>query len=496
MPVPMSSIPVKKVDLSTRLYYGFGAVANGAKSNGFNYLLLFYYSQVIGLRADLVSIGIMIALVFDAISDPLIGYVSDNFHSKWGRRHPFMYAAGLPVAIAYYFLWAPPNLDQTGLFLYLVCMAVLIRTLITFYDIPATALVAELTEDYDQRTELVSLRFFFGWWGGLTMAVMNYLVFLPEEKGGLEYVEGWTHYGLMASVLIFISIYVSALGTHRHIPYLKKPPAKKPFSVRKTARELQETLTNRSFFALFLSALLQAVAVGVSASLSIYFSRHFWEFTSTQIGYMNLPYFFSALFALSIAPRVSRWLGKKVGGMAILGMAFTLAPVPYVLRIMGWFPENGTDALFWTLMALNTVDVTLFICAASLLAAMIADVVEDSEVKTGRRSEGIFFAANTFAQKAVNGLGVIVAGQILAYIQFPTRAKPGDVPPETLSDLVYIYVPVLLFFYMLSLLVLAMYRINRERHAENLRRLAESRMAEPRMEGKATGEAAGKPAAL
>ena len=157
------------MDLPTKLAYGFGAVANGAKSNGFNYLLLFYYSQVIGLRADLVSLGIMIALIFDAFSDPFVGYVSDNFHSRLGRRHPFMYAAGIPVAVAYYFLWAPPDWDQSSLFLYFVCMAVLIRTLITFYEIPATALVAELTEDYDERTEMMSFRYFFGWWGGLTM---------------------------------------------------------------------------------------------------------------------------------------------------------------------------------------------------------------------------------------------------------------------------------------------------------------------------------------
>lgn len=164
---------VRWVDLATKIYYGFGAVANGAKSNGFNYLLLFYYSQVIGLRADLVSLGILIALVFDAISDPLVGFISDNFHSRWGRRHPFMYASGIPVSIAYYFLWSPPEWDQTGLFLYFVCIAVLIRTLITFYEIPATALVAELTDDYDERTEMMSFRYFFGWWGGLTMAVLN-----------------------------------------------------------------------------------------------------------------------------------------------------------------------------------------------------------------------------------------------------------------------------------------------------------------------------------
>ncbi len=465
------SSSTRQVDLATKIYYGFGAVANGAKSNGFNYLLLFYYSQVIGLRADLVSLGILIALLFDAISDPMVGYISDNFHSKLGRRHPFMYASGLPVAVAYYFMWSPPDWDQQGLFLYFVAMAVTIRLMITFYEIPATALVAELTDDYDERTEMMSFRFFFGWWGGLTMAVLNYLVFLPESKGGLEYVEGWSHYGLAASIVIFVSIYVSSAGTHRHIPNLKQPPPKAPFSFKKTKSELLETLSNRSFFALFFSALLMAVAAGVTTSLSIYFSRHFWELTSTQIGYLNLPYFFSAFIALMLAPRISRWLGKKRGGMTILGLAFALAPLPFLLRLLGWFPENGTSELFWTLMVFNTIEVTLIIMSSSLIAAMIADVVEDSEVKTGRRSEGIFFAANSFAQKAVNGLGVVVAGQILAIVQFPTQAGRGEVPEAIVFELAYLYIPVVFFFYLISLVVLGMYRINREDHSDNLRRL-------------------------
>ncbi|MBA57577.1 MAG: sugar transporter [Gammaproteobacteria bacterium] len=464
----------RRLDLTTKLAYGFGAVASGAKSNGFNYLLLFYYSQVIGLRADLVSLGIMIALIFDAFSDPFVGYVSDNFHSSLGRRHPFMYAAGLPVAAAYYFLWSPPDWDQTSLFLYFVSMAILIRTLITFYEIPATALVAELTEDYDERTEMMSFRYFFGWWGGLTMAVLNYLVFLPESKGGLEYIDGWQNYGLAASVIIFISIYLSAIGTHRYIPYLKQPPPRAPFNLSRTASELKETLSNRSFFALFCSALFVAVAAGVSAALSIYFSRHFWEFTSAQIGYLNLPYFLSALLALFFAPAVSRSLGKKAGAITVFGLAVVLAPMPYVLRMTNWFPENHTSELFWTLMAFNSLEVMLMIMSSSLIAAMIADVVEDSELKTGRRSEGIFFAANSFAQKAVNGFGVMVAGQILAFIQFPALAKPGEVPPEIIYDLAFFYVPVLMFFYLAAVAVLSLYRINRRDHSENLRRLSKS----------------------
>jgi Na+/melibiose symporter-like transporter len=148
--------------------------------------------------------------------------------------------------------------------------------------------------------------------------------------------------------------------------------------------------------------------------------------------------------------------------------------MPYILRLLGWFPENGTDALFWTLVVFNAVEVMLIIVAASLVAAMIADIVEDSEVHTGRRSEGIFFAANSFAQKAVNGLGVVVAGQILAAIQFPTQAKPGDVPESTIIDLAVYYIPVILVFYITALSVLSLYQINRAGHEANLKKLSPS----------------------
>lgn len=465
-------------DLSTKLFYGFGAVANGAKSNGFNYLLLFFYSQVIGLPAQWVSLGIFIALVFDAVSDPLVGYLSDNLRSRWGRRHPFMYAAGLPVAVTYYFLWSPPDLDPEALFVYFVLLAILIRTLITFFEIPSTALVAELTEDYDQRTKFMSFRFFFGWWGGLTMAVLAYLVFLPEDKGGLQYVAGWGNYGLAASIMIFVSVYVSALGTHRHIPHLKQPPPPRKFSASQTAGELRETLANRSFLVLFVSALFTAVAAGVSTSLSIYFTRHFWEFTSEQIGYLQFPYFFSAFLALMLAPWISRAIGKKFAALGVTTLSVILSPMPFILRMLGWFPDNGTDTLYFTLMAFFTIEVTLIIASGSLIAAMIADVVEDSEVSTGRRSEGIFFAANSFAQKAVSGIGVIVAGQLLAFVQFPTQAKLGEVPTATLYDLASVYIPALWGFYLIAMVMLAFYRISRTSHAQNLARLATSREAD------------------
>ena len=149
--------------LATRLYYGAGSVAYGVKDNGFSVFLLFYYNQVLGLPERWVGLGIFIALVVDAFSDPVVGYVSDNWRSRWGRRHPFMYFAALPAGLSFYFLFNPPaGLSDGGLFAYFVTLAIIVRTFITLYEIPSTSLVAELSDDYDTRTSMLSFRYFFG----------------------------------------------------------------------------------------------------------------------------------------------------------------------------------------------------------------------------------------------------------------------------------------------------------------------------------------------
>ncbi len=141
----------------TKLFYGFGSVAFGIKDNGFQTILLLFYNQVIGLPAQLVGAAIMMALFIDAFLDPIVGQISDNLRTRWGRRHPFMYASALPVAVSYLLLWNPPHWSQTAMFFYLVAVAVVVRTFITCYEIPSAALAPELTDDYDQRTAFLSL---------------------------------------------------------------------------------------------------------------------------------------------------------------------------------------------------------------------------------------------------------------------------------------------------------------------------------------------------
>jgi GPH family glycoside/pentoside/hexuronide:cation symporter len=463
---------------AARFYYGMGAIAYGIKDSGFSYLLLLYYNQVLGLSEDLVGAGIFLALLVDAVSDPVVGSASDHLKSRWGRRHPFMYASAAPVAICYFFLWSPPEgLTAGALFSYFLVFAILVRLTLTLYEIPSSALVAELTDDYHQRTMFLSLRHFFGWSGGLAIAVSAYTFWLvptDEYPVGVLNRDGYQTYGLVTSALMFGAILLSSLGTHRYIPQLKQPPAGAYPTALTMLKRTWETIRERSFGALFLSAMFGALATGMSASMSIYISTFYWELDNRQIALIASTAFGSALCALWIAPRVSRLLGKKRAAITIGMLSALLSPLPILLRVLDLFPDNGTRELLYALMTYQLLEITLIITTAILVDSMIADVVEQSQLRTGRRSEGVFFAARNFIRKSVSGIGVLMATTLLSMIDFPRGAQPGAVPPEITWNLGLVYAPTIFFVYLLAILSIFAYRISQAVHEDNLRALQES----------------------
>ena len=464
------------VSVGRKVAYGFGSVAFGVKSNGFDYFFLIFYSQVMGVSAYLVSLALMIALMVYALSDPLIGYLSDNTRSRWGRRHPFMYAAAIPAAVAYYFVWNPPaGLEGDALFPYIVTIAILVRTLITVYEIPSSSLVAEMSDDYDERTSMLSYRYFFGWTGGTLMgafATIFILVPTASVQNGMFNVEGHGQVGAIAAISIFLAIMISALGTHKMIPDLKSPPPARKLSLMLIYREVFETLASRSFLALFLAALFGAVASGVSTTLSFYFSTFFWGFSTEQIGLISLSVVISALMAFFISPAISRRLGKKRGAITIGLMAFTVAPAPILLRLLGLMPQNSDPMLFPLVLSIIVVDVALIIAYQTLSSSMIADLVEEAEIKTQRRSEGVFFASVTFVRKVTQGIGAAVAGVLLTISQFPAGATPDQVPEAVLTTFGWFYVPVIFGLWMIMIACLSLYSVDRRAHEANLETLA------------------------
>ena len=445
------------------------------KDGGFNYFLLLFYGTVIGLEPGLVGLAILIALVLDAVSDPLVGYWSDNLRSRWGRRHPFMYAAAIPVAASYYLLWNPPDWSQGALFAYLLGLAVLIRTFITLYETPSSALLPELSADYEERTSLQAYRLFFGWAGGNAMTVLMLgalLVPTAAYSHGILNREGYATYGVIASALMFLAIMISAIATHNRIPSLRQPPPPVRFSLRRLFSEMFETLREKSFLALFWATMLGSVATGVAASLAFVMLTYFWGFSTFQQFIWTALVFFSAVIGFFIAPFAVKRLGKKKAVITLGLVAFTVAPAPVFLRLMGLMPENGDPILFPLIAAINTLDLSLIIALQAVLYSMIADLVESSELRTGRRSEGVFYAAVTFTRKCTVGLGSFIGGIILSVIAFPQGADPSQVAADTLFTLGAFYAPTLLALWMGMIYAISRYSIGKEEHEENLRRLS------------------------
>lgn len=468
--------PVRQVDRSTRFFYGIGSVAYGVKDNGFAYFLLIYYNQVLGLPSAQTSLAIFVALVIDALSDPIVGSLSDSFRSKWGRRHPFMYAAALPVSLSYYFLWNPPDISASGLFWYLLVNAILVRSFLTLFEIPSTALTPEFTSNYDERTTLTSIRYFFGWIGGTSIALIAYGFLLTptaEQPTGQLNAAGYEAYGLLGSAMMLISILASALGTHRRIPDLQQPPPKPKRTLRESLREIRETLMNRSFGSIFGYGIFASTASGFAGAMSIYLNTYFWELPASQIFWLVSSTVLSIFGALPLSPFLGQRFGKKQAAILMAFGAGLTYPAPVILRSLELAPENGSALLLPFLIFWNTIAIMLIITMQTLVSAMIADVVDESELKTGRRSEGIFFAARSFISKSLSGFGIVLVTGLLTWIGFPDNAQPGAVDPDVIRHLGRDYIPVLGGLYAIGVVFLSRYGIDRQRHENNVAALRE-----------------------
>lgn len=462
----------------TRLLYGVGSLAFGIKDNGFNVLLLLYYNQVMGLSARLVGTIAMVALLLDAFIDPIIGHISDRWRSAWGRRHPFMYVAAVPAGLTYLLLWnAPSNWSHAALAIYLLVTIIVVRSFLALYEIPSSALAAELSNDYDIRTGLLSYRTFFAWFGGVSMAFVAFIVFLRPDSDhpvGQLNPDGYANYGVVASVIMCVAILVSAAGTQRQIPWLQQP-GHRAGGIVAALREMAGSFSNRAFLVLLAAGVCSAMAAGIQITLSTYFNTYFWGFNSDQLSVLMLGVLVASALGAVAAPRLSRRFGKKRSAIALWLLSIVFYYCPFVLRLSDCFPANGSPLLLPVLLVTITISLTLIVSSSILTASMLADVSEESELSTGRRSEGLFFSANTFAQKCVSGVGLFTSGMILTLVHFPEEAVPGQVSEEVLRDLALTALPIQAALYLLSIGLIAAFPITRAAHEANLARLASRR---------------------
>ena len=460
----------------TRLTYGSGGAAYGIFFNS-HYFVLMYYSQVLGLDAGLAGLAVAIGLVADAITDPLVGYLSDNTHSRWGRRHPWLIGSILPLGGAFYFLWHPPGFveGEAFLFAWLMTCNVLMRVGITMFTVPAYAMIAELTDNYDGRTRLVTGFNVFYAVVANGMSVLMYIIWLvPTEDiaDGVLNPQGYQDAGLFGALVIVASILVFSIGLRRFIPRLRQFEIADALGPREFFRQFGDVFKIYSAHVTTLAGVMYYAGTGTYVALWVYIYSYFWEFTNEQVGIIAIPMALAALFLPPVMKRLIKNREKK--NVAIIGLlgAMAINVVPITLRLLGWFPENGTETLFWIMVVAGFFETNLFLVFDISWRSMISDITERMELETGRRNEGVISSTITFITKCADALGTMIAGVLLSVIAFPTETGVGEVPQETINNLGLIYGPLVFVIWLGVIVTIGRYRISRSRHEKMVKKLA------------------------
>ena len=454
-------------------FYGSASIAYGIKNNAFSYLLLIYANQVLGLPGYLASLALALAMIWDAVSDLLLGHWSDKTSSALGRRHPFMYASFFVLPLTFYALFNPViELNEDNTFSYVLALALLIRTGTTLFEVPSTALLPDLETDYDRRNKWLALRHFFGWTGGNGIHMINFMFWVGAY--GVASQTGYSIYGIAGALVIAAAILISSRGTQRVAASLPKPS--EPFRVLAIKREIKQifqSIKNKNFAALFFFGLTVGIAGGLGTALYLYNTTYFFGFSGKQISVTAIGVLISPVIAYWAAPYLGRIFGKKRAAIFAILVNVSLYPIPYILLLTGYWPELGSWTSLYIYSCFIVMEVICGIIGGVLLDSMMADVVEESELKTQRRSEGLFYAARGFAAKAVSAGGIIGAGSIVSLVGLDGITSLSDVTDEIRMDLATLFLPTYCGLYLLGLVIVSKYQITRENHDENVQELAE-----------------------
>jgi Na+/melibiose symporter-like transporter len=474
------------VQLSTKLCYGVGQLSDGVKQASFSTFLFFYYNQVLGLSGSLAGLAALLALVVDAVTDPMVGQWSDRCQSRWGRRHPFMLAGAIPFGVAMVALFSPPaGLGEMGLFCWMLGGAITVRLMLTLFFVPHLSLGAELVTDYHGRTSLIGYRVFFTYAGILLTSVAGFALFFPSSEAdgnGMLIRESYPNFGLFCGLMGSVAMLISVVGTWHAIPTLRQPCNAGPRgNVLLAFVEVFRTLRQNSFRVLFISVLVFNTLAGVIATLLVYVATYVFGFKPEHLAGLAGSVLIGIIFASTVAQKLAHRFDKKnaLALCVIAGGLFAFSP--QVLYFTGLLDQMTTGGKFAYVFTVNGISQVFFIAYIILLDSMLSDVIDERELLSGQREEGLFFAARSFATKASYGLGSFFAGIGLDIIHFPRAATPENVSPEAVLSLAVLSGPVLFVLFAATVVISSRFPLSAKRHGEIMREI-ELRAGEPGLE--------------
>ncbi len=489
-----------KIPFWVKFNFGFGQIGEAAFSSITLTFVTLYYNQALGLNIDLVGWALGLAIFSAAIAAPIVGAFSDRYRSKWGRRHPFLLVASIPLALSLYFLFSPPEFlrvvksgadlpPQTPLFIWMVAWNVLARFFLTVYLVPSMALAAELSSDYNERVSIFSYLSMFGYGFGTSFSYLAWQMLAGTSRRAYDGAIVPRHLDavnyppliILGCCAVVIGIFVRVFGTRKEISHLDQPSDDmQRFSLLAVVKDIRQACQNRNYRFVLLAGIAGWASSGLGESIGPYLGTYYWEFEGAQLKWFSISIMIGAMSGAWATPLWIRRFEKKPVCIGLIAAFSIIAPIPILDRLTGLniiTPANHTPQLLLFLLVHSAICYHFVAGMGVCILSMLADIIDQDTLKTGHVKTAIFYSARSLFSQASRSIAILIGGSIMMHIvKMPVGAVPGEMGMDVIRKL---GLASLLRYTgaFISIFLYAQYRLSKADHAEIRRELTKRETA-------------------
>ncbi|MNW42169.1 putative symporter YjmB [compost metagenome] len=411
--------PVGKLRWNTKLLYGSGEIVNVITITVIGMYYLFFLTDYIGLSPTLAGGIFMIGRIWDAFIDPIMGIVTDRTRTKWGRRRPFLFLSAIPVGLLFFLMWSYPGADTETLnAIYFTATYMLFMTTLTLYYVPYLSLVAELTEDYNERTSVNNYRIAVQLIMGLVAAVIPKMI----ADSYTDAFQGYRIMGLAVGLFIVLIPLLLFFRTREREDIPVQP------RTSRFGTEIRFALASRPFRLLLLLYVGCYAASNVIEGFVIYYMKY-WLNREEEMSYLLVTVIVAGVVTLPLWTKVSHAIGKRK--TIIWGLLL------WAVSQMAWMLLTP-DSPSYLVYLIGAVVGIGYGVAHVVPWSMLPDVLDGDELRTGVRLEGLYSGTMTFFMKTSNSLAIFLIGILLeaaGYVPNQIQSGPAQMTIRTTMTL-------------------------------------------------------------
>ncbi|MGN1201170.1 MAG: MFS transporter [Candidatus Caccovivens sp.] len=417
----------KKLGFFTKLCYGTGNLGYGAMGQTVSSFIMFFATSVLGLSGLVVGITIAITSLWDGLSDPIIGYLSDRTKSKlFGRRLGHMLFATFALAINNVLLWlCPISNNHAVMVLWILGFLLLQETFNTFFATPYSALCIDIAPDYNDQTKTQGFKTVFYILGLVLPSVLMY-IFMPEGSGAQFNRQGYINMAIINSTLVLICGIITIFGTIKRVRSMPnyhevmlengEGQQKKKHNLKTIMAGYVETFKKKDFRTVMLGYSVSLIAMVFISSVGMHLFTFCYHFSSTQISVLMFCLFGGAILSQLLWVNVVKKYDKRqtlIFALSVILFGIAMTSITFLFRLY-----CTSDFIFWFVMP------CLFICGVgsgalySLPHSMYADVVTMEAFKTGVNNSGRYTGYYTFTYNFSNSIALLFIGVLLDLVKF------------------------------------------------------------------------------